>query len=286
MGKTDLSTKVWTLGQGFEDCLTEEWKGRGGETSAVKNSRAALEFFGAKTPLSEITTDWIYAWVTRLRQIGNSNGTINRKLAALSKIMSHAFHRGKMPAKPNFPKRKQEPEGRQRFLTQEEETRALAFLSQWEKDEHVEVFCVLVDTGMRPSELWRLETRHCNFETGMLLIPKTKNNKARSVPMTSRVKGIIARRLELTPQGQRVFPFDNNWMEHVWQRLRYSMQLGDDKEFVPYALRHTCASRLVQRGVHLSVVKEWLGHKNIQVTMRYAHLSPANLSEAVKVLEA
>ncbi len=40
---------------------------------------------------------------------------------------------------------------------------------------------------------------------------------------------------------------------------------------------HTCASRLVQRGVPLKVVQEWMGHKAINMTMRYAHLAPANL---------
>ncbi len=54
---------------------------------------------------------------------------------------------------------------------------------------------------------------------------------------------------------------------------------------VAHALRHTCASRLVQRGVGLKVVQQWMGHKRIEVTLRYAHLSPTSLLEAVKVLE-
>ena len=63
------------------------------------------------------------------------------------------------------------------------------------------------------------------------------------------------------------------------------MGMGHDKEFVPHCLRHTCASRLVQRGVPLLVVKEWLGHADIQMTLKYSHLCPTNLEDAVKVLE-
>ena len=51
-------------------------------------------------------------------------------------------------------------------------------------------------------------------------------------------------------------------------------------------LRHTCASRLVNKGVDLYVVKEWLGRSTIQVTEKYAHLAPGKLAHAAKVLEA
>ena len=58
-----------------------------------------------------------------------------------------------------------------------------------------------------------------------------------------------------------------------------------DKEFVFYITRHTCASRLVQRGQDLFVVKEWMGHKNIEMTMRYAKLTPTNMLDARNALE-
>lgn len=83
----------------------------------------------------------------------------------------------------------------------------------------------------------------------------------------------------------RVFPHDHNWLRATWDQARSAMGFAHDKGFVPHALRHTCASRLIQRGVPLKVVQEWLGHKTITVTMRYAHLAPANLMAAVEALE-
>lgn len=282
---TIIEPDGWTLKQAVEQCRSAVWHGKGGERSAVRNAEAAMSFFGENTKLDDIVTDWVDAFIARLKQIGNSNGTVNRKLAALSKVMSYAHRRGKVKARPHF-ERQLESQGRIRYLTQDEEVQGLAFLSQWSKDDHAEAFCILIDSGVRPSELWRLEERDCNFENGTMAIWIPKNKNPRSVPMTQRARQILSRRAELTLKGQRLFPFDNDWMDNTWERLRHAMGLANDPQFVPYALRHTCASRLVQRGVNLRVVQEWMGHKTITVTMRYAHLSPTNLLEAVKVLEA
>ena len=63
------------------------------------------------------------------------------------------------------------------------------------------------------------------------------------------------------------------------------MKLEDDPQFVVHMLRHTCASRLVQRGVPLAVVQKWMGHSNIQTTLRYAHLAPESLMVGKEALE-
>jgi site-specific recombinase XerD len=66
--------------------------------------------------------------------------------------------------------------------------------------------------------------------------------------------------------------------------MREHLGLENDSQFVIHSLRHTFASRLVQRGVELQVVAKLLGHRSILTTMRYAHLAPQNLADAVKVL--
>jgi site-specific recombinase XerD len=56
------------------------------------------------------------------------------------------------------------------------------------------------------------------------------------------------------------------------------------KDFTWYCLRHTFASRLLMAGVDLRTVAELMGHKTIQMTMRYAHLAPAHTLAAVETL--
>lgn len=71
----------------------------------------------------------------------------------------------------------------------------------------------------------------------------------------------------------------------MWDRLRAHFQwMGDDT--VIHTYRHTCASRLVAKGIDLYRVKTWMGHKSLSTTMRYAHLAPKHMEELADVLAA
>jgi len=78
---------------------------------------------------------------------------------------------------------------------------------------------------------------------------------------------------------------DVHKVDRLWDRLRTHLNYSHDKQFVVHSLRHTCASRLIQRGVPLAVVQKWMGHRAIQTTLRYAHLAPDNFKVALEALE-
>jgi len=276
--------RAWTLGEAYRRTKDREWKGTRSESKAVANAKQAVDFFGWDTRLDSITTDSVDQYVEHMEGLGSSNATINRKLAALSKMFTVAHRRGGVGIKPHFP-RKREAQGRIRFLTQEEERALLRTMEHFGKEEHRDACIVLIDTGLRCGELWRLTAGDVTLSTDMLHVWETKADLPRSVPMTARVKGIIRPKVHGASRGDRLFPYDNWWMRSAWERVRSHLGHAEDPQFVPHMLRHTCASRLVQRGVALKVVQEWLGHKTISQTMRYAHLAPATLSDAAKVLE-
>jgi integrase len=101
--------------------------------------------------------------------------------------------------------------------------------------------------------------------------------------MTKRVRAILKARQVTSPV--QPFPISMFQAENSWKSTRKKMGLEKDTQFVLHALRHTCASRLVNKGIDLYVVKEWLGHSTIQVTEKYAHLAPGKLAHAALVLE-
>jgi integrase len=68
-----------------------------------------------------------------------------------------------------------------------------------------------------------------------------------------------------------------------FERARVAAKLGKDVVF--HSLRHTYISRLVMAGVDIRTVQELAGHKTITITMRYAHLAPAQKRRAVESLD-
>jgi integrase len=75
-------------------------------------------------------------------------------------------------------------------------------------------------------------------------------------------------------------------LRHAWDWARNCMNLSNDPGFIPYALRHTCASTLYAKTKDIVLVKEWLGHSDIKMTMRYAKLQPDALAAARDLMEA
>ncbi len=278
----EYSKKVWTLKEAFDCTCKNVWDHSKDSVQLSRNAEEALKFFGPSKPINEITTEALDSFVDHLKSRGRSDSTINRKLAGVSKMMTEAQRRGRLDHKPFIPRRK-ESQGRIRYITPEEETQMLTLLTQWSMTDMIDCVIVLVDTGVRTGELRAIEERDVDWRTNRISIWENKTDHPRSIPMTERVQEVIRRRMKL--HRGRLFPFKAGWLRYPWDRLKGNMGLATDDQFVPHCLRHTCASRLAQRGVALQVIQSWMGHKAIQITLRYAHLAPSNLDSALAVLE-
>ena len=120
--------------------------------------------------------------IGKLRKRGNSNATINRKMAALSKLLRKAYKMGDVHSLPEF-KRQKEKAGRIRFLDREEED--LLFSEIRAHSELYYRFCLfLVDTGARLSE--GLNLRWGDMHKDRVTFWVTKSGRSRSVPLTQR----------------------------------------------------------------------------------------------------
>ena len=219
------------------------------------------------------------ALIGRLRERGNSNATINRKMAALSKLLRKAHKMGDIHNLPEF-RRQKERAGRIRFLEPEEEDRLfLAIRKRSEDAGRLSGF--LVDTGCRLGEALGLIWNDIQGHRVSFWI--TKSGRSRTVPLTRRAQ----ESLELNPRrGKGPFSMlTQAGYRAIWNDAKAEVGLGADTQVVPHILRHTCASRLVQGGIDLRRVQMWLGHQTLQMTMRYAHLATNDLDRCVVVLE-
>jgi len=235
-------------------------------------------------PLGKIDESMLHKLLKKLRRQGATPATINRYLANLKTILrlkKQDF---------DFIKLNKEKKGRIRVVSKEEEEQIVHLLKETQHTKRRyfypdvgDLVQVLIDTGMRLGEALALKYDDIDFDTNLISIWVNKGDRPRSIPMTKRVRRIMQERKGL----HRGKPFDlkQHQAQSSWRWVRSEMNLLNDPEFILHALRHSCASRLVNKGIDLYVVKEWLGHSTIQVTERYAHLSPLKLKQAVEVLD-
>lgn len=267
-----------TLKDGVTKTAARFWSGKAAERHAMTNAQAALDFFGVNKPMAEITRAEIEKYVAHLKgTTDNSDATINRKLAALCKVLNHAATIELIDAAPSFKGiRFAELENRHREVTAEEEALILQTFKQWSLTDAHDFTVFLIDVGCRLGEALKLVDSRVRLKEGLVVFTAdtTKNKRTRGVPMSARVQAMMERRLGT---GRPFGSLSQRQYRHAWERMKAHLKLTKDDAFVPHCLRHTCASRLVQSYVDLYTVQQWLGHTTSKMTQRYAHLAPQHL---------
>lgn len=148
---------------------------------------------------------------------------------------------------------------------------------------------VALNTGMRKGEIFNLRKQDIDLDRKMIHISDSKNNESRDVP----INDTIHRTLEAFVDGEGdpknyifVNPKTKKPYDNVKKSFKTALKKVGIEDFTFHDLRHTFASHLVMNGVDLMTIKELLGHKDIKMTMRYAHLSPDHKRLAVQKLES
>jgi integrase/recombinase XerD len=148
---------------------------------------------------------------------------------------------------------------------------------------------LLYATGLRVSELVRLEVRQINLEAGFVRV-RGKGGRERVVPLGSRakektlmylntsrpllLKGRSSPYLFLTRSAKPLT------RQRFWQLLhRYALQSAAGGKVYPHALRHAFATHLLDGGADLRAVQAMLGHVDIATTQIYTHLTSERLRE-------
>jgi integrase len=260
----------------------ERWKDNKDGLKSQRLAERVMELIG-DISLSKIDDQMIKLLVRKLEESGVKGATVNRYLATMKTLLRHHMQPWE------HIKLKKESKGRIRVVSRQEESTVVSLLrdtnhssKRFYFNEAADLVEVLVDTGCRLSEVLNLQYNDINWDSNLISIWINKGDKPRSIPMTARARLILQRR---GANVTKPFTINRDQAENAWTWARKRMLLEGDKEFVLHALRHTTATRLIDKGIDLYTVKEWLGHSTIQVTERYAHLNPAKLAHAVEVLE-
>ncbi|NEX63462.1 site-specific integrase [Noviherbaspirillum galbum] len=270
-------------------------------------------------PLVELTGLMVEKWRSDRRESGMSASTTNRNITALRGLCSRAVEWGFLAQHPlaNV-KALKEPNGKVRWLSDDEETRlrnALderefvgraerASANEWRRarkydllpdfrevaflDHLKPMVLVSLNTGLRQGELFGLRwvDVKLDLEPPHLTIrdENTKSGQTRHIPLNDEALETLKLWQQQTP-GDFVFPGPNGKpiteIKTAWGRLLKDAKIED---FRWHDMRHHFASRLVMAGNDLNTVRELLGHADMKMTLRYAHLSPEHKAAAVQTL--
>jgi integrase len=206
--------------------------------------------------------------------------TLNRELALIKHLYVKAIEWGK--AKENPAKKVKLLKGevkRVRYLMPDQ---VQIFLSNCE-DFLKPIVTLAVHTGMRKGELLGLRWDQVNFGQGFITLLDTKNHERRDIPMNETVKTTLR---AMDRQDEYVFSgFYGRRFDRIKRSFHDALKKSVIEDFRFHDLRHTFASNLIMAGEDLNTVRELLGHKDLTMTLRYAHLAPGKKSKAVNVLD-
>lgn len=288
----------YTVGKAFDRAFEGAWL-----TEARENTkRSALDNFRGltvagwltpSTPVGSLDRHALEKLQRDLVDSGLSNGTVNRRMWVVRAILEQAHKDGALKAMPDVPKNRRESSGRREYLTREDEARVLEFcLGNARYATMRDLLVVLLDTGMRLSEATGLRRGDVDFTLGVVRVgaDRDKTHAGRAVPMTTRVREVLTRRLAdaattavfEAPEGTG----PKYWMFHAdkrWAEIRKGVGLPES--VVMHSTRHTLGTRLFEAGVDLRTAMEYMGHKTPTMTLRYAKAVAGQLKDAASRIE-
>jgi integrase len=207
--------------------------------------------------------------------------TVNRELACMKHMFSLAITWKKAIKNPvisvKFFKEKNQ---RLRFLSEEEISKLVEACSPQLKP----VVITAITTGMRLNEILSLQWKDIDLKRNLIILDETKGGSSRKIPINDGLKVILT---EMQEKNTKDFVFKNSLgkpYRDVRTTFRTAIRKSKLKGVTFHTLRHTFASHLVMANINLRTVQELLGHKTIQMTMRYSHLSGEYKQQAVNIL--
>lgn len=248
-------------------------------------------------PIKELKAIDVEKVLSSLQEAGKSPRSQEHVKAILSGVLSLAIRRedisGSNPCRQV--KIVKQDNQRVRFLSTEEARQLMDKLQNRSRQVHDEAMLALF-CGLRAKEIFSLTWADIDFVNKSIFIKDTKNTKLdRFAFMTSEVEDMLKQRKPLKPNPSAlIFPTDDGRLKksvsplfrEAVNDLGWNDGISDRRlKVVFHSLRHTFASWLVQDGEPLFTVSKLMGHTDIKMTMRYAHLAPNHLRQAASRLE-
>lgn len=240
-------------------------------------AKRILKRFGKHT-MQQLTSKELQAFYNEIRAKGRTVATARRNITLINAIinlaMKHGDYVGANPCKAVD----MEPEDNKRteYLSKEE---IQVLKDNCRKDVWPVVFCALC-TGMRRGEILDLEWDRVDLIHDNITLLKTKSAKRREIPILPELKEMLLR-LGPKPSG-KVFEISKDAFNCSWKRMLKKLNMT---KYHFHDLRHTFASYFMMNGGVITDLQQILGHSTLNLTQRYAHLSPEHLKKGIQIMK-
>ena len=246
---------------------------------SAKKTKCTIEclkrYFGNK-PLARITTADIQEFYNK-RMAETTPSTANRHLtvlhAIINKMLRLKLYRGENPCI-GVAKHKDNP-ARTNYLTKEQIRDVLTYIS--ERSQNMVAFAI--GTGMRLGEILRLDWKDIDLTNNIIHIYISKSGYQREVPIMPSLKELLLK-MEPKPYG-KVF---NISVKQVTADFKQALEQAGITDICFHSCRHTFASHFMMSGGSITDLQRILGHSDLKLTQRYAHLSPTYLRKSIEVV--
>ena len=150
---------------------------------------------------------------------------------------------------------------------------------------------LLMDTGMRISELKNLKVENINIKENTIKLTHTKTRKFRTVFFTDITKKHLQKLITSESLKEYIYVSDknptqilsHNYIYKFLNKIKYDLNIPDDVSITCHKWRHTLATSLLNNGMNIEEVRKILGHSTITMTTRYLHVSTSLLQDKYNI---
>lgn len=281
--------------------------------------------------LKEITKQDAIAWIINARNGTGykrplTNSTINRRVAALKGLFTHAVSEGYLPSSPlsGIKNQKIDNNAKERILSTKEHWALFDVITrrdriigderqrtnEWRTARNMEplpsyklinnyifpLITLMLYTGIRRNEAFSLEWNDIDFQGKMLTVRGdiAKSGQTRRIPLAMETLNLLEMwKDEHKSENPLVFPSPSTGKKLTTIKTAWNNIIKDASKECPsiadlnlHALRHTFATNLMSKGVHVMVLQSLLGHQDIKTTQRYVHVQDTDREQAIRAISA
>lgn len=262
--------------------LVDVWyEHHGAGLRAAKNTYSRLKLLctALGDPYADKFTPEMFATYRRKRlEDGISQNNLNREHSYLRSVFNELARLGYWKHENPLAKIRQFKiqERELTYLTVEQIQRLLSELENGRNPDASTITKICLVTGARWSEAEEL--RKTQIQKGLLQFALTKSGKNRAVPVSDDLHDELKRKAEAA-DTDRLFKYSYSAFRDAIERAGIKLPEGQ----LTHVLRHTFASHFIMNGGNILTLQRILGHSSLAMTMKYAHLAPDHLQEAVKL---